>query len=189
MSSVALKGYLHIFILVYHLQHSYNFWTMLSHSCIWMNVGRIPPPRLTVGPFVLKLKGALHHINMGDKWIIDNSNAFLFIIWLDELRRTYWARTLSIQQWAFYCKLRDACLTCTSGWLGNSMKVDDRIYLKGMFQLEASLWLIDNLDGCWQDAHKQSEDNSQKNPGEKILHDESSNTTLGGRVKLDKQRE
>jgi hypothetical protein len=30
------------------------------------------------------------------------------------------------------------------------------------------------------DAHNQSEDNSQKNPGEKILHDESSNTILGG---------
>jgi len=27
------------------------------------------------------------------------------------------------------------------------MKVDDRIYLKGMFQLEASLWLIGNLEG------------------------------------------
>jgi hypothetical protein len=62
-------------------------------------------------------------------------------------------------------------------------------YLKGMFQLEASSWLIDHLDGCWHDAHNQSEDNSQKNPGEKILHDESSNTTLGGIVKLDEQRE
>jgi hypothetical protein len=25
------------------------------------------PPRLTVGPFVLKLKGALHRMNMGDE--------------------------------------------------------------------------------------------------------------------------
>jgi hypothetical protein len=34
-----------------------------------------------------------------------------------------------------------------------------------------------------------SEDNSQKNPKEKIIYDESNNTTLGGRVQLDKQRE
>jgi hypothetical protein len=40
------------------------------------------------------------------------------------------------------------------------MKVDDCIYLKGMFQLEASSWLIHNLDGCWQDAHNQPENNS-----------------------------
>jgi hypothetical protein len=49
--------------------------------------------------------------------------------------------------------------------------------------------MIDNLDGCWHDAHNQSEDNSQKNLIEKILHDESSNTTLEGRVYLDKQQE
>jgi len=35
-----------------------------------------------------------------------------------------------------------------------------------LFQLEASSWLIDNHDGCWHEAHNQSEDNSQKNPGE-----------------------
>jgi hypothetical protein len=46
-----------------------------------MNVGRMHLPRLTVGLFVLKLKGALHRMNMGDKLnIIDNSNAFLFTI-------------------------------------------------------------------------------------------------------------
>jgi hypothetical protein len=39
------------------------------------------PPGLTVGPFVMRLEGALHHMNMGDKLnIIDNSNAFLFTI-------------------------------------------------------------------------------------------------------------
>ena len=56
-------------------------------------------------------------------------------------------------------------------------------------RLLASSWLIDHLDGYWHDAHNQSKDNSQKNPGEKNLHDESNNTTLGGRIKLDKQRE
>jgi hypothetical protein len=76
-----------------------------------------------------------------------------------------------------------------SGWPDSSMKVDDWTYLKCMFQLEAGSWLVDLLDGCWHDAHSWSEDNSQKNLGEKILHDESSNTTLGGIVKLDEQRE
>jgi hypothetical protein len=48
------------------------------------------PPKLTVGPSDLKLKCALHHMSMGDKSdIIDEVQAFLFTIWLDELRRTY----------------------------------------------------------------------------------------------------
>jgi len=106
--------------------------------------------------------------------IIDDANAFLHdMIW--QAGRNPWRRTLSLQRWAFYCKLWDACL--------DDLAVLWRLmitYLKGMFQLEASSWLIDHLNECWHDAHNQSEDNSQKNPGEKILHDESSNTTLGG---------
>jgi hypothetical protein len=73
------------------------------------------------------------------------------------------------------------------------MKVDDRIYLKGMFQLEASSWLTDNLDGCWHDAYNQWENNSQDNPEDewsvKLIQDEASNTTLGGTLVLDKQQE
>jgi hypothetical protein len=46
-----------------------------------MNVGRMHPPRLIVGPSFLKLEGALHYMNMGDKLnISDYSNAFLFTI-------------------------------------------------------------------------------------------------------------
>ena len=84
-------------------------------------------------------------------------------------------------------------MKCRSEWHDSSMKVDDRIYLKGMFQLELSSQLIDNLDRCWHGAHNQSENNSWKNAGDerfvKLLNDKSSNTTLGGIVKLDKQRE
>ena len=40
------------------------------------------------------------------------------------------------------------------------MKVDDRIYLKGMFQLKVISRLIDNFDGCWHNAHIQSKNNS-----------------------------
>jgi len=183
MSNAALEGYFHIFSLGYPLKHGYDFWTMLSHSCIWMNVGRMHPPRLTVGPSILKFKCALHRMNMGDEhhwWC--QCISFYDLIW--QAGRNPWRRTLSLQRWAFYCKLWDACL--------DDLAVLWRLmitYLKGMFQLEASSWLIDHLDGCWHDAHNQSEDNSQKNPGEKILHDESSNTTLGGIVKLDEQRE
>jgi hypothetical protein len=42
---------------------------------------RCIPSRLTVRPSILKLKGALHYMNMGDKLnIIDDANAFLFMI-------------------------------------------------------------------------------------------------------------
>ena len=50
-------------------------------------------------------------MSMGDKSnIIDEVKTFLFTICSDELRRTYWERTLSIQRWAFYCKVWDASL-------------------------------------------------------------------------------
>jgi hypothetical protein len=42
---------------------------------------RCTPPKLTVGPSVLKLKGALHGMNIGDKLnIMDEANTFLFAI-------------------------------------------------------------------------------------------------------------
>ena len=45
------------------------------------------PPRLTVGPFVLKLKCTLHRMNMGDNMnIIDDVKAVIFTIWFDKLR-------------------------------------------------------------------------------------------------------
>jgi hypothetical protein len=34
--------------------------------------------------------------------------------------------------------------------------------------------------------HNQSKNNSRENPGDKILHDKSSNTILGGIAKIDK---
>jgi len=42
---------------------------------------RCTPPRLTVGPSVLELKGALYRMNMGDKInIIDDADALPFTI-------------------------------------------------------------------------------------------------------------
>ena len=46
-----------------------------------MDAGRMHPPRLTVGPSVLKFKCTLHRMNMGDNMnIIDDANAFFFMI-------------------------------------------------------------------------------------------------------------
>jgi hypothetical protein len=54
----------------------------------WMGK-RCTPPRLTVGPSILKPKDALHHMSMGDKSnIIDEAETFIFTIWLNELRRS-----------------------------------------------------------------------------------------------------
>ena len=36
-------------------------------------------------------------------------------------------------------------MRCMSKRLDSSINVNDNIYVKSMFQLEASLWLIDNL--------------------------------------------
>jgi len=104
MGNAALERYFHIFILVYHPQHSYDFWTMLSHSHIWMNVGRMHPLRLIVGPFVLKSKDALYRMNIGDEhhwWC--QCISFHDLIWQTE--RNPWRRTLSLQRWAFYYKM------------------------------------------------------------------------------------
>jgi len=82
---------------------------MLSCSCIWMNVERMHPPRMTVGPSILKFKCTLHRMNMGDEhhwWC--QCISFHDLIWQAE--RNPWRRTLSIQRWAFYCKVWDVCL-------------------------------------------------------------------------------
>ena len=55
------------------------------------------PSGLTVRPSVLKIKYALHYMNMGDKLnIIDDANAFLFTIWFNKLRGIPWE-----EHWAF----------------------------------------------------------------------------------------
>jgi hypothetical protein len=127
MGNAALERYFHIFILVYHPQHGYDFWMMLSHSRIWMNVGRMHPLRLTVGPFVLKPKDALHRMNMGDEhhwWC--QIISFYKLIW--QAKRNPLRRASGMQQRAFYGKLWEACLDD----LAVSKKVDDNIYLKSI---------------------------------------------------------
>ena len=55
------------------------------------------PSRLTVRPSILKIKGALHGMNMGDKLdIIDEANTFLFTIWFNKIRGIHWE-----EHWAF----------------------------------------------------------------------------------------
>jgi len=112
MSNAVFEGYFHIFILVYHLQHGYDFWMMLSHSWIWMNVGKMHPPRLTVGPSALKLKCTLHRMNMGDEhhWWCQRIS---FHNLIRRAERNLLKRTLSIQPWAFVLQ----AMRCMSGWL------------------------------------------------------------------------
>jgi len=121
--------------------------------------------------------------------IIDNAKSFLCISWFDELRRTM-EKNVELTTMSFLLQAM-RCVSDVHVWM--TWQFPRRLMItytwKVLFQLEASSWLVDNLDGWWHEAHNQSEDNSQKNPKEKILHDESSNTTLGGRVQLDKQRE
>jgi len=117
--------------------------------------------------------------------IIEDANAFPFMIWFDKLRGIH-----GEEHWAYNDEpftARYEMYVWTTRWFPWRLVIT--YTWRVLFQLEESLWLVDNLDGCWHEAHNQSEGNSQKNPKEKILHDESSNTTLGGRVKLDKQRE
>jgi hypothetical protein len=139
----------------HHLKHGYR--QMLSHNCIeWMSE-RHPPRRLTVGPSILEIKDALHRMNMGDKMnIIDDATAFLFTIWLEKLReiheKEHWAYndesfTASYEMHVWTTRWFPWRLVITYTW-------------RVLFQLEASSWLIDNHDGCWHDAHNQSEDNS-----------------------------
>ena len=122
MSNAAFEGYFHIFIMVYHLQHGYDFWMMLSYSCIWMNVGKMHPPRLTVGPSALKLKCTLHRMNTGDEhhwWC--HCISFHDLIWQAE--KNPWRRALSLQRWALLLQ----GMRSMSRWLDSSMKTDDTL--------------------------------------------------------------
>ena len=82
-NNAALEGQSHIVIL----------WNMVIDRCYhnfieW--ISEMHPPRLTVGPSILKLKCALHRMNMGDKMnIIDDVETFLSTIWFDKLRGIY----------------------------------------------------------------------------------------------------
>jgi hypothetical protein len=184
MSNASLEGYFHIFSLGYPLKHGYDSWQILSHSCIWMNIERMHPPRLTVGPsiFEVQMCTSPHEYEW---W----TSLLMPMHFFSRSDLTSWEESMVKNFELITMSLLRQIMRGMSGRLGSFQKVGDNIYLKGMFQLEASSWLIDHLDGCWHDVHNQSEDNSQKNPGEKILHGESSNTTLGGRVELDKQQE
>jgi hypothetical protein len=122
--NTTLQRHFYIVILGYPLKYSYDSWQTLSHSDIWMNIKMMHVVKTDYETIYFEAK--VHFI----AWIwvirlniIDNSNVFLFMIWLDRLRII-----LSIQQWAFYCKLWDACL---DDWIV-SKKAGDNIYLKSM---------------------------------------------------------
>jgi hypothetical protein len=77
----------------------------------------------------MRLEGALHHMNMGDKLnIIDNSNAFLFTIWLDEMKGIHWEKHEAYNQEPLLQAMRCMSVLLDSfqeGWY-------DNIYLKSI---------------------------------------------------------
>jgi len=93
-------------------------------------------------------------------WFFCTPLAFLFTIWLDELRKTYWERILSIQRWAFYCKLWDACLDDLAiPWklMITYLKSIVSTGGKSMIDWQSRMRLIiENLLMSWQDAYNQS---------------------------------
>ena len=178
-NNAALEGQSHIVIL-WNMVIDRRYHATALNEC---QKGTHPEDWLC-GTICFEARWALHHMSMGDKSsIIDEVETFLFTIWLEELKGIYEKSTehttmslctasYEMHVWMTDWVPRRLMITCT--W-------------RVLFQLEASSWLINNLDGYWHDAHNQSEDNSQKKPREKILHDESSSTTLGGMVKLDER--
>ena len=66
-------------------------------------------------------------MSMGDKSnIIDEAEAFLFTIWLEELKGIYGEEHWAYNHEPLYCKLWDAWL---DDWI-SSKKADDNMYLK-----------------------------------------------------------
>ena len=113
--------------------------------------------------------------------IIDGANAFLFKIWFDKLRgfhrEEHWAYshesfTTSYEMhvwmtWQFY-----------EGWWPYIL--EGYVSIGGKLMTDWPSWWV--LAWCTQLIKEQFSEEL----GDKILHDKSSNTTLGGMVKLDK---
>jgi hypothetical protein len=162
-----------------------------------MNVEKAPTLKIDYKTICFEAKCALHRMSMGDKSnIIDEAETFLCTIWLEELRGIYWEEHWAYNHELLCCKLWDACL---DDWIVFK-KTDDNIYLKSIvstggksmtdWQSKMRLNTRKLLDGCWQNTHNQSNDNSLENLGDgwfvQLLYDELSNTILGSMVKFEK---
>ena len=106
----------------YHLQHGYDFWTMLSHSCEYW-------------------KDALTKTDCGTILFWSSKAHFIAWIWaikwtslmmplhffslsdLTSWEKNPWRRTLSLQRWALLLQ----GMRSMSGWLDSSMKTDDNL--------------------------------------------------------------
>ena len=93
-ATLHLKGILLSSSWGYPLKHGYDRCYLIV-ALEWM-AERCIPPRSTVGPSILKLKCALHRMNMGDNMnIIDDVETFLSTIWFDKPRgiheKEHWA--------------------------------------------------------------------------------------------------
>ena len=85
---------------------------MLSHECFCMKVGRMHRTHLD-GPWdhLIWSQCALHHMSMGDKkqhhWWGRSISFHNLVRWAE---KNLLRKKLSIQRWAFYCKVWNACL-------------------------------------------------------------------------------
>ena len=112
----------------------------------WMNVGKASTSKTYCGTICFKAGWALHRMSMSDKSsIIDESETFLFTIWLEELKGIYWEEHWEYHYEPLYCKLWDACL---DDWMISKEAMITYTW-RVLFQLEASSWLIDNFNGRW----------------------------------------
>jgi hypothetical protein len=132
-----------IFILGYPLKHSYDSRQMLY-----------------VAAFEWMLEGCTHKDWLWDHlfwssnahftawiWVITWTSLMMqmhFFSWSD---LTSWEESMKKNIKLTTTSLLLQAMRCMSGWLDSSWRLMIT-YLKGMFQLEASSWLIDHLDGC-----------------------------------------
>jgi len=114
----------------YHLQHGYDFWTILSHSCIWMNIGRMHSPRLTVGPSCFEARRRTSPHEYG--WWTSLMMPMLFLLWSD---LTSWEESMEKNIELTTMSLLLQGMRSMSGWPDSSKKAGDNIYLKSIVSI------------------------------------------------------
>jgi len=141
MSNAALEGHFIIFIL--GLPFETWLWQMLSHSCIRMNVRKMHTTKTDCGTIYSEAQMRTSPHEYG--WWTSLMMPTHFLSWSD---LTSWEESMEknielTTMSPFYCKVWDPCL--------DDLTVPKRLVItytwKVLFQLEASSWLINNLDG------------------------------------------
>jgi len=80
-------------------------------------------------------------------WVIKGTSLIMLTHFSSRSDLTSWKESIEKNTEHTTRRLLLQAMRCVSGRLDSFHKFDNSIYLKGMFQLEASLWLIGNLEG------------------------------------------